>query len=165
MNQSILAQDAGGNLMFEFPLWTMREFWKAAGRKNEDFPVPKDALEARELAILSGLLDREEEEVKVTLFTPKDWKPMPDDLELFQRDANGEYVREAPKEEEVWDCWYCGDQNSKNCWVCQGCGEDKEEGNHQGKAEEEASPQEKGKVCKRCGGKRGRWNDYQCACY
>lgn len=99
MDQSIRVEDAEGKLMFEFSLWALKEFWKGAGRKAEDFYVPISNLEALDLVVLAGLLEPEERcEVFVTLYKPEDWKPMPEGVELFQRDANGEYVREAPKE-------------------------------------------------------------------
>ena len=99
MNQSIRVDDAEGKLMFEFSLWALKEFWKGAGRKAEDFWVPLNEREALDLVVLAGLLEPEERcEAKVKLYTPSDWKPIPTHIELFQRDAKGEYVREAPKE-------------------------------------------------------------------
>ncbi len=99
MNQSIRVDDAEGKLMFEFSLWALKEFWKGAGRKAEDFWVPLNEKEALDLVVLAGLLEPEERaEVKVKLYTPNDWKPIPTHIELFQRDEKGEYVREAPKE-------------------------------------------------------------------
>ena len=101
MDQSIRVEDAEGKLMFEFSLWALKEFWKGAGRKAEHFYVPITNLEALDLVILVGLLEPEERaEVKVKLYIPSDWKPIPEGVELFQRDANGEYVREPPKEDQ-----------------------------------------------------------------
>lgn len=86
--------------MFEFSLWALREFWKGAGHREEEFPTPTTGEEARKLVVQAGLLEEEESiEVIVMLYSPKDWKPMPEGLELFQRDANGEYVRQEPRSE------------------------------------------------------------------
>ncbi len=104
MDQSIRVEDAEGKLMFEFSLWALKEFWKGAGRKAEDFYVPISNLEALDLVVLAGLLEPEERaEVFVKLYKPEDWKPMPEGVELFQRDANGEYVRQEPRSEGIAD--------------------------------------------------------------
>lgn len=135
MDQSIRVEDAEGKLMFEFSLWALREFWKGVGRKAEDFYLPVNEREALDLVVQAGLLEPEERaEVKVWLYTPKDWKPMPQDLELFQRDADGNYVREprsegnyiepyvppkevSEEEEEICDCGYCFCHSDSYDWL------------------------------------------------
>lgn len=123
MDQSIRVEDFQGKLMFEFSLWALREFWKGAGHGEEEFPTPTTGEEARKLVVQAGLLEEEESiEVIVMLYTPKDWKPMPQDLELFQRDANGEYVRQEPRSEGIADADPTPKEVSSDDEECCDCG-------------------------------------------